>query len=451
MMLTGTMRINQKGHLEIGGCDVVDLAYRYGTPLNIMDESLVRTRCRYYLQSMEKHYPNFEVIYAGKAFLTTAMCRLLEEEGMSLDVVSGGELYTALQADFPPDRIFFHGNNKTTGELEMALEAGIGRFIVDSFSELHLLESLAGKMGQQAEVLLRIKPGVVADTHKYIQTGQVDSKFGFGLTDGQALEAVDKCLGMKNIHLRGLHCHIGSQIFQTEPFVQTASIMMSFLREIALIKNVQLEELNLGGGLGIRYLKDDQPPSIDSLIRPMVEAVKIKAAEYNFPLPKLMIEPGRSIVGEAGTSLYTIGTIKDLPGIRRYVSVDGGMSDNLRPALYNAKYEALVANKAEHSRGEVVSIAGKACESGDMLIWDVDLPPLERGDLLAILSTGAYTYSMANNYNRIPRPAVVFVRGGNSDLVVKRESYQDLVANDLIPRRMRKIKGEPLIKKVANP
>ncbi|MDO9574611.1 MAG: diaminopimelate decarboxylase, partial [Candidatus Contubernalis sp.] len=276
MMLTGTMRINQKGHLEIGGCDVVDLAYRYGTPLNIMDESLVRTRCRYYLQSMEKHYPNFEVIYAGKAFLTTAMCRLLEEEGMSLDVVSGGELYTALQADFPPDRIFFHGNNKTTGELEMALEAGIGRFIVDSFSELHLLESLAGKMGQQAEVLLRIKPGVVADTHKYIQTGQVDSKFGFGLTDGQALEAVDKCLGMKNIHLRGLHCHIGSQIFQTEPFVQTASIMMSFLREIALIKNVQLEELNLGGGLGIRYLKDDQPPSIDSLISPMVEAVKIK-------------------------------------------------------------------------------------------------------------------------------------------------------------------------------
>lgn len=449
MMLTGTMKINQKDHLEIGGCDVVDLASRYGTPLYIMDESLVRTRCRHYLQSMEKHYSNFEVIYAGKAFLTTAMCRLLEEECMSLDVVSGGELYTALHAEFPSERIYFHGNNKTSPEIELALEAGIGRFIVDSFSELDLLDSLARKMDKRAEILLRVKPGVVPDTHHYIQTGQVDSKFGFGLSDGQALEAVEKCLGMKHITLRGLHCHIGSQIFHTEPFVQTAHIMMSFLREIALTKNIQLMELNLGGGLGIRYLENDQPPSIDSLIGSMVEMVKSKASEYNYPLPKLMIEPGRSIVGEAGTSLYTIGTIKDVPGIRRYVSVDGGMSDNLRPALYNAKYEALVANKADHPRGEVVSIAGKACESGDMLIWDVDLPPLQRGDLLAILSTGAYTYSMANNYNRIPRPAVVFVRGGNSDLVVKRESYEDLVMNDMIPKRMKKIRHE-LTKKAAN-
>lgn len=450
MLLTGTMRINQKGHLEIGGCDVVDLASRYGTPLNIMDESLIRTRCRHYLQSMEKHYSNFEVIYAGKAFLTTAMCRLLEEEGMSLDVVSGGELYTALKAEFPPERIYFHGNNKTSQELELALKAGIGRFIVDSFSELELLDSLAGKLGIMAEILLRVKPGVVPDTHQYIQTGQVDSKFGFGLSDGQALEAVEKCLIMKHTTLQGLHCHIGSQIFQTEPFVQTAHIMMSFLREIALTKNVQLLELNLGGGLGIRYLENDQPPSIDTLISSMVEEVKSKASEYNYPLPKLMIEPGRSIVGEAGTSLYTIGTIKDVPGIRRYVSVDGGMSDNLRPALYKAKYEALVANKADQSREEVVSIAGKACESGDMLIWDVDLPSLQRGDLLAILSTGAYTYSMANNYNRIPRPAVVFVRGGNSDLVVKRESYDDLVMNDVIPKRMKKIRDE-LNKKAANP
>ncbi len=450
MLLTGTMKINQKGHLEIGGCDVVDLASQYGTPLNIMDESLIRTRCRYYLQSMEKHYPDFEVIYAGKAFLTKAMCRLLEEEGMSLDVVSGGELYTALAAEFPPERIYFHGNNKTVSEIEQALEAGISRFIVDSFSELDLLDSTAQKIGKKAEIYIRIKPGVVPDTHQYIQTGQVDSKFGFGLSDGQAMEAVEKCLEKKHISLRGLHCHIGSQIFQTEPFVQAALIMMSFLREIALTKNIQLLELNLGGGLGIRYLENDQPPSIDSLISSLAEAVKSKASEYNYPLPKLMIEPGRSIVGEAGTSLYTVGTIKDVPGIRRYVSVDGGMSDNLRPALYKAKYEALVANKAEEPREELVSIAGKACESGDMLIWDVHLSSLQRGDLLAILSTGAYTYSMANNYNRIPRPAVVFVRGGNSDLVVKRESYEDLVMNDMIPKRMKKIRDE-LAQKAVNP
>lgn len=438
MFLTGSMVVNQKGHLEIGGCDLVDLAKEYGTPLNIMDESMIRGRCRSYLKSMEAHYPDFEVIYAGKAFLTRAMCRLLEEEGLSLDVVSGGELYTALKADYPPEKIYFHGNNKTTEEINLALSRGVGRFVADSQGELELIDSLAGEMGKRANILLRIKPGVVPDTHQYIQTGQIDSKFGLGLTDGQAMEALDKCLELDNLELKGFHCHIGSQIFQTEPFALAASIMMSFIREVALSRNIKIGELNLGGGLGIRYLKKDIPPPIDEYVKGIAHMIKKKADDYNLPLPRIMIEPGRSLVGEAGVSLYRVGIIKDVPGVRRYVSVDGGMSDNLRPALYKAKYEAALANKADQPSGEKVSVAGKACESGDMLIWDVQLPPVERGDLVVIFSTGAYTYSMASNYNRLPRPAVVFVREGNSDLVVRRESYEDLVRNDLIPKRMEK-------------
>ncbi|RQD73281.1 MAG: diaminopimelate decarboxylase, partial [Candidatus Syntrophonatronum acetioxidans] len=435
---TGSMVVNQKGHLEIGGCDLVDLANHYGTPLNIMDESMIREKCRSYLKSMEAHYPDFEVIYAGKAFLTTAMCRLLQEEGLSLDVVSGGELYTALKADYPPEKIYFHGNNKTTEEINLALKSGAGRFVADSLAELELIDYLAGEMGKEAKILLRIKPGVVPDTHQYIQTGQIDSKFGLGLTDGQALEALDKCLELGNLEFKGFHCHIGSQIFQTEPFALAASIMMSFIREVAISRNIRVEELNLGGGLGIRYLKEDNPPSVEDYVKGIAYMVKKKAEDYRLPLPRIMIEPGRSIVGEGGVSLYRVGIIKDVPGIRRYVSVDGGMADNLRPALYKARYEAAVANKADQPSREKVSVAGKACESGDMLIWDVQLPPVERGDLVAIFSTGAYTYSMASNYNRLPRPAVVFVKDGESDLVVRRESYEDLVRNDLIPKRMEK-------------
>ncbi len=442
MFLTGTLAINSNGHLEIGGCDLVDLAGKYGTPLNIMDETLIRERCRSYFKNMEANYSNFEIIYAGKAFLTTAMCRLVEEEGLSLDVVSGGELYTAQKADFPPRRIFFHGNNKSPEEINLALDYGIGRYVVDSLPEIEILNALARRKSKKDEILLRIKPGLVPDTHRYIQTGQIDSKFGLGITDGQAQEAVDRCLELDNIELKGFHCHIGSQIFQVEPFVLAASIMMSFLREIALTKNMVLKELNLGGGLGIRHISQDQPESVESLIKQVTDMVKNKAKDYKIPLPRLMFEPGRSITGEAGTTLYTIGTIKDVPGVRRYISIDGGMADNLRPALYKAKYEAILANKASSPQEQVVSIAGKACESGDMLIWDASLPAVKEGDLLAVLSTGAYTYSMANNYNRIPRPAVVFAREGNCDLVVKRESYEDLVKKDIIPERMGRARGD---------
>lgn len=449
MFLTGSMTVNQKGHLEIGGCDTVELASQYGTPLNVMDESLIRKNCRNYLKSMKQNYPEFEIIYAGKAFLTTAMCRLLEEEGLSLDVVSGGELYTALKAEFSPQRIFFHGSNKTPEEISFALKTGIGRFVVDNMDELMLLHETARSLNKKASILLRIKPGIIPDTHQYIQTGQIDSKFGLCLTDGQALEAVKLCAKLDYIELKGFHCHIGSQIFETKPFSLAASVMMSFIRDVMVKEKIVIEELNLGGGLGIRYLRHDKPESIENLIKEITRAVKSKAQNYNLPLPKLMLEPGRSIAGEAGITLYTIGTIKEVTGIRRYVSVDGGMTDNLRPALYKAEYEAVLANKAGNRPEEIVSIAGKACESGDMLIWDVKLPPVEKGDLVAVLSTGAYTYSMANNYNRIPRPAVIFVREGSSDLIVKRETYEDLVKNDLIPERMKKT-DKSFVTKAAN-
>lgn len=437
MFLTGTMRINERGHLEIGSCDTVQLAKEFGTPLYVMDEELMRKNCAEYRDTFKRLYPNSQVAYAGKAFLTKAMCRLADEEGLSLDVVSAGEIYTALQANFPPAKMIFHGNNKSEVEIRLALQSGIGRFVVDSFSELELLEKLAGEVGKKADLYLRIKPGIEAHTHHYIQTGQMDSKFGFGLSDGQAMAAVKVVLKAKHLELKGLHCHIGSQIFDLKPFQLAAAVMMDFINEIKKKAGVVIKELDLGGGFGIRYLRDDSPYSLAEFVELIAVTVKEKAEEHGLPLPKLLVEPGRSIVGEAGTTLYTVGSVKEVPGIRKYVAVDGGMMDNLRTALYEAKYEALVANRPNDKGEEVVSIAGKACESGDMLIWDVELPTLKRGDILAMLSTGAYHYSMSNNYNRFGRPAVVFVRDGKADVVVKRETYEDIVQNDVIPARMK--------------
>lgn len=433
MFLTGTMRFNRQGHLEIGGCDAVELARQFGTPLYIMDEELIRQNCALYRDNLRHLYPQSQVAYAGKAFLTMAMCRLADEEKLGLDVVSGGEIYTALQAGFPAGKMIFHGNNKSPEEIEMALAAGVGRFVVDSLSELELLAGLAAKTGQDAAIYLRVKPGVEAHTHHYIQTGQTDSKFGLGLTDGQALAAVRVALQTKHLDLVGLHCHIGSQIFDLEPFRLAAAVMMDFMQEIREKTKFTIGELDLGGGFGIRYRPDDSPCSVVDFLALIAATVKERAGEHNFPLPLLLLEPGRSIIGEAGTTLYTVGSIKEVPGVRKYVAVDGGMMDNLRPALYEAKYESLLANRVDDTSREVVSIAGKACESGDMLIWDATLPRLVRGDILAVLSTGAYHYSMASNYNRFPRPAVVFVRQGRADLVVARESYEDLVRNDLLP------------------
>lgn len=438
MFLSGTMLINEQGHLEIGGCDTVALAKQFGTPLYVMDEELIRHNCGIYRDTFSRLYPHSQVAYAGKAFLTTAMCRLLDEEGLALDVVSGGEIFTALTAGFPAAKMIYHGNNKTPVEIKQALAVGVGRFVVDSISELELLESIAAAAGKKANIYFRIKPGIEAHTHHYIQTGQLDSKFGLGLADGQALAAVKMALQMKHLVLQGLHCHIGSQIFDLKPFHLAAQVMMDFMAEINNETGYVIKELDLGGGVGIRYLQSDAPHPVSDFLELITTTVKEKAAAHNLSLPKLLVEPGRSIVGEAGTTLYTVGTIKDIPGIRRYAAVDGGMMDNLRTALYEAKYEALVANRALEEAEETVSIAGKACESGDMLIWDIKLPKLARGDLLAVLSTGAYHYSMANNYNRFTRPPVVFVYRGQADLVVARESYEDLVRNDLMPARMQR-------------
>lgn len=429
MILSGTMQINSNQHLEIGGCDTVTLAEEFGTPLYVMDEELVRNNCRRYLHAIQKNYPRGKILYAGKAFLVLAMAKLVKEEGLGLDVVSGGEMYTALKAGFPPEHLYFHGNNKSEQELLDALQVKIGRIVVDSFSELETLRELAKSKQQKTAILLRVKPGVEAHTHEYIQTGQDDSKFGLGLQE--AKEAVRMLLSAAPyLELKGFHCHIGSQIFQLEPYRAAARTMLKFMSEVRQETGFVAAELDMGGGLGIHYLQSDKPPTIETFVETVATAVKEAAEEENFPLPELLLEPGRSITGEAGITLYRVGVIKDIPGIRRYVSVDGGMMDNIRPALYQARYEAVIANKARQEPLEKVTVAGKACESGDLLIEDIELPPVEKGDILAVFSTGAYCYSMASNYNRNPRPAVVFVYKGKPRVVVRRETYDDLLALD---------------------
>lgn len=432
MIFLESLAVNEHNHLEIGGCDAVELAKTFGTPLFVMDEGLLREKCRRYRRALEEYYPGESIVaYAGKAFLTLAMAKLLDEEGLSLDVVSGGEMHTALQAKFPPQKLYFHGNNKTARELDTALEAGIGKIVVDSLPELDELLVRLQKHSTKAQVLLRIKPGVEAHTHDYIQTGQEDSKFGFGLTDGSALEAIDKILSHREyFELVGFHCHIGSQIFQLEPFGVAAEKMIDFMAQVYDRWGVAVAELDMGGGLGIRHNSEDNPPSIESFVQHISSAVEKASKEKGYPLPRLVLEPGRSIAGEAGITLYEVGVIKDVPGIRRYVSVDGGMMDNIRPALYEAAYEAVLANRANAEASEKVTVAGKACESGDILIKDALLPPVQQGDLLAVFSTGAYCYSMASNYNRNPRPPVVFVWDGQSRLVVRRETEEDLIALD---------------------
>lgn len=446
MKLRGTMRINKQGHLEIGGYDAVKLAKDLGTPLYVMDEALIRDICRQYRSAfIEKH--GGEVLYASKAFMTMAMCRIVEQEGLGLDVVSGGELYTAIKAKFPAQRICFHGNNKQLDELKLALEYGVGIIIVDNFYELQMLDQLAGQMGAVPRVMLRVTPGVEAHTHEYIMTGQIDSKFGFTLPNGQALQAVKECRKLPHLRLSGIHCHIGSQVFEMESFGHAAGVMMDLVKDIHRDTGWAVEDLNLGGGFGIYYADGDQPAEIDAYAEVVSSTIAKKAEEIGIPTPHIMVEPGRSIVGEAGTTLYTIGSIKEIPGVRKYLAVDGGMSDNPRYALYKARYEACLANKPEHPDEERVTITGKCCESGDMLIWDLPLPRAESGDILAVACTGAYNYSMSMNYNRLCRPAVALVNKGKAEIIVERETYEDLLRNDRIPERLQRVKPVKLASK----
>ncbi|MFD1955792.1 diaminopimelate decarboxylase [Paenibacillus thailandensis] len=438
MFLHGTSKINELGHLEIGGNDVTDLAQKFGTPLYIVDEALVRQRAREYVEAFKASGLKFQVAYASKAFSVMAMCAIAEQEGLSLDVVSDGELYTALQAGFPVERIHFHGNNKTPDEINMALDAGIGCFVVDNFVELQLLNALAGDKGKKVNILLRVTPGVEAHTHDYISTGQQDSKFGFDIGNGAARQAIEEAMKLPNLVVLGVHSHIGSQIFEVEGFRMAVDKVAQFAVSVRAELGLTFSVVNLGGGFGIRYVEGDKPLPIAEYVGAITDAVVTNFTAAEYPLPEIWVEPGRSMVGDAGTTLYTVGTSKNIPGVRKYVAVDGGMTDNPRPALYQSKYEAVLANRANEPAEETVSIAGKCCESGDMLIWDLELPKANPGDLLAVFCTGAYNYAMASNYNRIRRPAVVFVQNGEADLVVKRESLDNIVCNDVIPARLSK-------------
>ncbi|RXJ03850.1 diaminopimelate decarboxylase [Anaerobacillus alkaliphilus] len=427
----GTSRSNDLGHLEIGGVDTVQLREQFGTPLYVYDVALIRERANSFLQAFKKRGIKAQVAYASKAFSCVAMVQLAKELDLSLDVVSGGELHTALVAGFPVEKIHFHGNNKSVFEIEMAVEAGIGCFVVDNFYEIELLREAAKKYQKTVSVLLRITPGVEAHTHDYISTGQEDSKFGFDLISGQAEEAIVRVSDDDAFEMLGLHCHIGSQIFETTGFTMAVEKIFSYLAEWKTKLNYVPKVVNLGGGFGIRYIEGDTPLPVSQYIDATIDAVEEQSAKLGIDIPEIWIEPGRSLVGDAGTTLYTIGSEKEIPEVRHYLSVDGGMTDNLRPALYQAKYEAMIANRSNESSQETYSIAGKCCESGDMLIWDIALPFAKHGDLLAVSCTGAYGYSMSNNYNRIPRPAVVFVENGDPTLVVKRETYKDIVQLDL--------------------
>ena len=431
-MLTNSFSVNEKGHLTLGGADTVELAKEYGTPLYVFDENDIRNNCRQFKDAFSKYYGgNARVYYASKAFSCKEMYRIVKDEGICTDVVSGGELYTALAAGFPAEKIGFHGNNKTPDELKYALQNKVGRIIVDNMTELYLLNEIAKEMNTHQDILFRIKPGIDCHTHEYIQTGQIDCKFGFALENGEAYEAVKAVANMQNLSLAGIHCHIGSQIFETVPFIDAADIMVSFAKTISEEFGVTVSEINFGGGFGIKYTLEDKPVSKDESIKILCGAVKEACQKYAFPHPTLCIEPGRSIVGASSLTLYTVGSIKEIKGIRSYVAVDGGMSDNPRYALYQAEYEAVVANKADKPRDFTATIAGKCCESGDLIQEHTQIQQVQQGDILAVLATGAYNYSMASNYNRIPRPAAVMVKDGNSRVIINRETYEDLVKKDV--------------------
>jgi len=409
-------------------CDTVALAKEYGTPLYVMSEDIIMERLNEIRNSFTEKYQDVQAYYASKAFLTKEMARIIKREGLGLDVVSGGELYTAKSVDFPMEKIMFHGNNKTPEEIKMALECKIGRFVCDSIWEIQLIDGLAKEMGVKADILLRIAPGVDSHTHKYISTGNIDSKFGIPIP--HVSEAVKLSLESEGITLKGLHFHIGSQILENESHIMAVEIMLSLIKKIKEEVGYVAQEFNLGGGFGIKYLDDTEKRKLSYFVDPMMNSIEEFCSNNGIRRPRIFIEPGRWVVGEAGITLYTIGSIKEIPGVRTYAGIDGGFPDNPRTALYQAKYEGIVANKADSPKKERVTIAGKCCESGDILIWDLNVPELQPGDILAVKSTGAYNYSMASNYNRIPKPAVVMLSKGKPRLIVKRQAYEDMLRDE---------------------
>jgi diaminopimelate decarboxylase len=431
MKLFGTMKA-QDNQLVIGGVSAKELIKEHGSPLYVFDEDLIREYCADYRKYFKCVENNNRVAFAGKAFLTIQMCKLLKEENMCLDVVSGGELYTANKAGFPLERVMFHGNNKTLDEIELGIKLGVGNFVVDNYYEMDALNKIAKKYNKIQNIYLRITPGIEAHTHDYIKTGQIDSKFGFAPVGTIIEDAIKKAISLENINLAGIHCHIGSQIFDLEPYEDAVEIMLELIRKTKEDLNYLIKEVDFGGGFGVYYTKEDEPRTTEEYCATIVNKVDEVCARTGQEKPILTIEPGRSIIANAGTTLYTIGSVKEIPNVRKYVSVDGGMTDNIRPALYNAGYECMLANKIEGNSEEIVTIAGKCCESGDILLENVKLPQVESGDILAIMTTGAYGYSMSSNYNRIPKPAVVMVKDNQSRLICKKESYEDLLKNDIV-------------------
>lgn len=440
MLLLGTQRINERGHLEVGGCDAVELARQFGTPLYVLDEAAFRQNMREYRRAFEKYYPYNEIAYAGKALLCMAVARIVAQEGYDLDVASAGELYTALKAGFPPEKLVLHGNNKSWEELRMAVHHNVGRIVVDNLLEIEMLEQVAAEAGKRVTVLIRVTPGIDPHTHRFIRTGQADTKFGLNIRNGYALEGVRRALASAHLQVKGIHCHVGSQLLETEAQERAVKIMVDFMHTLRKQLGYTVEELNIGGGLGIRYIESHRPPTFEEYAEKVVRVLVQQLERRNLPYPVLLQEPGRSLIGEAGLTLYTIGAIKQVPihqppGTRTYVAVDGGMSDNPRPQLYDAVYTALVANKANQPADTVVTIAGKHCET-DVLIRNVAIARPEPGDILAVPSTGAYNYAMSSNYNRFPRPAMVLVNSGRAEIIVERETLDDLLAHDRVPERL---------------
>ncbi|MDP2674741.1 MAG: diaminopimelate decarboxylase [Dehalococcoidia bacterium] len=428
-----TAAVNEAGHLSLGGCDAVALAREFGTPLYVFDEETLRERCREFQSQFRARYPDTVVAYAAKAYLGRALAAIVAEEGMALDVVSGGELAIAASVGFPPERIYFHGNNKLESELKEALAYGVGRVVIDNFHEMHMLNGLAQAAGVPQPVLLRLSPGVDPHTHAHTTTGTLDSKFGIPLPTGQAEAAVRQALEMPGLDVKGLHAHLGSPVFEIGPYREAVEVMLGFAAEMAQKHGLRLEEFSPGGGFAVQYVEDKPPPSVADYAEAVTAAVTEGCREHGLPLPKLIIEPGRAIVARAAVALYTVGSSKEVPGLRRFVSVDGGMADNIRPPLYGSQYSALVANKPLETRRETVTVAGRYCESGDILMRDAELAPLAAGDILAMATAGAYALPMASNYNASLRPAVVLVRDGEAKLIRRRERYHDLIRSDVWP------------------
>ncbi len=430
-VLPETAGVNSQGHLVLGGCDALDLAQEYGTPVYVLDEATLRGQCRRFVSEFKNRHPSTLVAYASKAYINPALAKIFAEEGLGLDVVSGGELAIAQSVDFPQENIYFHGNNKTPQELGEAVGTDIGWVVVDSFHEIDLLDQICRDAGKTQNVLIRVSPGVDPHTHAHTTTGILDSKFGFSIQTGHAAEAVRRALAANNLNLRGLHFHLGSPIFELEPYRTAVDLVIRFAAEFRE-EGFELQEFSPGGGFAIAYTKEDSPPEIGDYAEAIVSTMNAACADVNMPTPRMIIEPGRSIIGPAGVALYRVGAIKDIPGVRRYVSIDGGMGDNIRPALYQARYEVIAAGKAEQEPDQLVTIAGKYCESGDVLASDIMLPELKSDDVIAIPAAGAYCPSMASNYNLNPRPPIVLVNDGASRLIRRRESYQDLMHCDLV-------------------